>query len=106
MNKQEIKEHILMTLSTLRDRPKVILSGENNYYSCRIFIDGYFWGLKNDHQLDLANEISFWLAKKYDAGSAAAPYSLYPEYFHKEETDDKKKEILLKLIEEYVTTRM
>ena len=106
MDKQDIKNHILLTLSTLRERPRVIYCGQDDYYSCRQFIEGYFWGLEYAFNIDLSKKISDWFAQKYKIESTATPYCMYPEYFHKEEPDSKKKEILLVLLEEYVNTQM
>ena len=100
METKKIKENILWIISRLRQKPRTIHCGEDDYLSCRTFIEGYLLGLSEMINFNFSVEITDWLAKKYKV-TRSTPYVMFPEYFHKEKSDEEKKELLLDLLEEY-----
>jgi hypothetical protein len=77
---KSIKDEILDVVSFLRERPLVVYSGEKDYYSCKIFLEGYFYGMEYTRQIKIFDDIRIWLSDQVNI-KLNTSWTDYPKFF-------------------------
>lgn len=78
-----------------------ILTGIDDYRTIRVYLEGFFHGLQYSTGFNGFKELSNYLIDNYGI-TGSTPFTLYPEYFHKDKSDAEKKEMLLDIITDFV----
>ncbi len=59
-----LSEKIKNKLLLIKDKPKMVFSGDYNFYVLKLFMMGYMNGLGDAYSIDLNKEITDWYGKE------------------------------------------
>jgi hypothetical protein len=93
-------EKSLELIKVLKRRPKMILTGNADFYSIKTFLIGYIQGLEVCYDIELHKRISGWFQNKIHQSSSLF-WTEHVEYYYQSNNDDENVVNLLRELESF-----
>ncbi|RFM29239.1 hypothetical protein [Chitinophaga silvisoli] len=87
-------------INVLKERPLMVLNGDTSYYSYKLYIEGFLFGLSSAYNINLILNITLWFRRKIKIEMDVFWTDYIPIYY-KDETEDELKKILLQTLSNY-----
>lgn len=88
------------TIYMLEKRPFMLLIEDANYNSCRIFIEGYLWGLSAAFEVDLMWKITMWFRRQIGVDIDVHWTTFIPIHYA-DRSEEEWKSIMFRNMEKY-----
>lgn len=95
-----ITESIERVLNVLENRPLMIFSGDRGYYSYKVYVEGFLFGISTALGLNIILNITLWYRERLDKDMDVY-FTDYIPIHYKTKTEDELKAILVDTLKEY-----
>jgi hypothetical protein len=82
-----VSEKTIEIIELLKRRPRMILTGDVDFYSIKCFLIGYIQGVEAFYRIDLHKQISHWFQKKVNQKSSLF-WTEHVSFYYKGKTDE------------------
>ncbi|WP_147320025.1 hypothetical protein [Chitinophaga silvisoli] len=101
----DIKNSIKLFVETLKERPHMLLLGNPDFNTYKVFLDGFLLGLESAYDTRIMLDMTFWFQRKLKIEAKYHWTDMIPIYY-KGKTDDELIVILLQTLSDYVEEKL
>lgn len=96
----EVKASIDILINILKEKPLMVFNGDTSYYSYKIYVEGFLFGLGSAYRINIMLDITLWFRKKLRRDMDVFWTDYIPIYY-KDKTEGELKGIMIQTLSSY-----